>query len=122
MSTSTKHSATDWDQLIDQFLASGQSQTAFCHEAGISRYRFAYYYRRSPKFAGKRRTTVKAPEKPVSAFRPVKLSQRPTPTPAPPSSVDADRVSITIGHDIRIECAAALALEAISRLAREHRS
>ncbi len=122
MSTSSKHSATDWDELIDQFLASGQSQTDFCHQAGISRYRFAYYYRRSPKFAGKRRAAAKVTEKPVLAFRPVQLSQRPAPTPAPPSSVDADRVSITIGHDIRIECAAALALEAISRLAREHHS
>ncbi len=120
MSTSTKTSATDWDQLIDQFLASGKTQKAFCHDAGVSRDSFAYYYRHSPKFAGKRRTAVKAPEKPVSAFRPVQLSQRPT--PAPPSSVDADRVSITIGHDIRIECTAALALEAISRLAREHSS
>jgi len=121
MSTSTtQFTPAQWDTLIDRFHASGLSQSAFCQGEGLSRYSFAYRYRRSEKFAGIRKGSPQANqtnEQKGSGFRTV--HKKPAPGVEP---LGAESVSIHIGHDVRLHCPANVGVEAIVRLAREARS
>ncbi len=122
MSTTTTppHTASEWDALIDRFLASGLTQTAFCKNEGLARYSFAYYYQRSDKFAGIRKGTLRSKKtntRKTPGFRPV--HKKPAPSSEPSNS---EQVSIHIGHDVRLHCPANVAVDAIARLVRESRS
>ncbi len=122
MSSSPKFTASEWDAWIDQYLASGLSQGAFCEREGLSRFVFAKRYQNSERFAGTRRqpgATVKKKKdtKEVSAFRPVQrksssvIDQHHTP-----------QVTLHVGADIRLECSASVGIDAIMRMAQELRS
>lgn len=121
MSPSTpEFTAAEWDLMIDRFLASGLTQVAFCQTEGVSRYGFAYRYRRSEKFAGIRKGSPhsnKTNERQESGFRTV--HKKPAPGIEP---LGVESVSIHIGHDVRLHCPASVAVEAIVRLIREARS
>ena len=72
MSSSPKFTAAEWDAWIDQFHASGLTQSSFCEREGLSRFVFARHYRRSDKFAGTRRTPrSKKKDEKASVFRSV---------------------------------------------------
>lgn len=108
-------SPAEWEALIKRYLASGQSQSAFCRLERVSRFAFSYRYQRSPQFAGRRRKVRDADSESTTtggAFRPLKAR------PATPVSTDGV-ITIHIGNVARIECAGEVALTVISRLARE---
>ena len=122
MSTSVpQYTPAEWDALIDKFLASGVTQSAFCQGENLSRYRFAYHYRRSDKFAGQRRNPIHTDstnEQKASGFRSV---QQKTVSPVEPLCTES--VSIHIGDTtIRLNCSATVGVEAIMRLMRESQS
>ena len=103
----------DYESLVDRFHASGLTQKAFCERENVSYHGFKNHYRRSPKFAGKRRPDRASSS---SAFRAVR--------PAPPSGSSTPRsttsaTTIRIGSTVVVECPTEIALEAIARLAAE---
>lgn len=99
MSTSApQFSPAEWDAVIDKFLVSGLTQSAFCHGENLSRYRFACHYRRSDKFAGRRRDPIhtgKTNEQTGSGFRTVQQKTVPGVEPQ-----YAESVSIHIGDNV----------------------
>lgn len=112
-----KFTAAEWDAWIDQFLASGLTQSTFCEREGLSRFVFARHYRRSDKFAGTRRAPrSKKKDEKTSAFRSVQHKA----TAMPDQSV-GEEVILHIGQDVRLQCSASVGIEAIIRLAREAR-
>ena len=118
MPSSPKFTAAEWDAWIDQFHASGLTQSTFCEREGLSRFVFARHYRRSDKFAGTRRTPrSKKKDEKASAFRPVQHKA----AVMPDQSVGED-VILHIGQDVRLQCSASVGIEAIIRLAREARA
>jgi hypothetical protein len=50
-----KCTADKWPKLIEQHLASGLTQKAFCEQHGVGFHHFHHRHQRSPLFAGKRR-------------------------------------------------------------------
>lgn len=121
MSTSIpEFTPAEWDQMIDRFLASGQTQAAFCQGEGMSRFRFAYHYRRSEKFIAKRKASPdlkKTKKRQKSGFRTV--HKKPA---TATDSLGGQNVSIHIGEDVRLHCPADVGVEAVVRLIRETRS
>ncbi len=120
MSSSPKFTASEWDAWIDQYLASGLSQGAFCDREGLSRFVFAKHYQNSDKFAGKRRlpgNTAKRKDKKATAFRPVQHKASKALDPQ-----TDQQVTLHIGHNVRLQCSAGVGIEAIMRLAREAQS
>jgi len=101
----------DYESLVDRFHASGLTQKAFCERENISYHGFKNHYRRSPKFAGKRR----ADKASSSAFRPV----RPSPVSGMTTARSSASTTIRIGTAVVIECPVEIAIEAIARLATE---
>ncbi|MGB7934755.1 MAG: hypothetical protein WCH04_21540 [Gammaproteobacteria bacterium] len=95
--------AGDWAQLIEEFTASGFTQSAFCEQHGINYHTFRHRYQRSPLFRGKRRGA------PTESFTEVSLR-----TPEPTLS---DRWRVRFG-ELCIECPACTPLDAIIELAR----
>ena len=101
MPSSPKFTATEWYAWIDQFHASGLSQSAFCEREGLSRFVFARHYQRSDKFAGTRReprSTKKKDEK-ASVVRSVQHK----------ATVMLDQnvgegVTSHIGQEVRLQC------------------
>ena len=109
----SRRRGVDYESLVDRFHASGLTQKAFCERENLSYHGFKNHYRRSPKFAGKRRPDRASTS---SAFRAVR--------PAHPSGATTARSSktattIRIGSAVVIECPAEIALKAIARLATE---
>ena len=102
----------DYESLVDRFHASGLTQKAFCERENVSYHGFKNHYRRSPKFAGKRRPDRAS----SSAFRAVRPA-RPSGSSTPRSSTSA--TTIRIGTAVLVECPAEIAIEAITRLAVE---
>jgi hypothetical protein len=119
-SPSIEYTQAQWDALFDQFHASGLSQVAFCKERSLLRHTFAYRYRRSEKFAGTRKGSPRSNQEngqTGSGFRTV--HRKPVSVVEPLAD---ESVVIHIGQDVRLQCPAAVGVEAIVRLAREARS
>ena len=109
----SRRRGVDYESLVDRFHASGLTQKAFCERENVSYHGFKNHYRRSPKFAGKRRPDRASAS---AAFRTVR--------PAHPSGATTARsttpaATIRIGSTVVVECPAEIALEAIARLAAE---
>lgn len=116
---SVKFTPEEWEAWIDQFHASGISQYAFCKREGISRFAFARVYQQSPKFRGQRRKPRKSRKEgaPESAFRTVHTGMS-----VPVSAARDAEVTIQVGSDLQMRCAASVGIDALIRLARELRA
>jgi len=110
--TTAPRRGVDYESLIDRFHASGLTQKAFCERENVSYHGFKNHYRRSPKFAGKRRPDRAS----SSAFRPVRSSPAPSLTTTRSTT---STTTIRIGTAVVVECPVEIALEAIARLAAE---
>ena len=104
MSNNKRINRTDgkWEELIKEFKASGLNQRVFCEQRGVNFHSFRRRYRRSPQFAGKRRTPSQ------KAFRELT-------TPLPPPT---DGLVVWLGESVHIECPPGMSLEAVAKLAR----
>ena len=116
---SVKFTPEEWEAWIDQYHASGISQHAFCKREGISRFAFARVYQQSPKFRGRRRKlrTSRKEVVPESAFRTVQTGKS-----VPVSAARDAEVTIQVGRELQMRCAASVGIEALIRLARELRA
>ena len=113
--TSPIRTDAEWESIIDRYLASGLSQSAFCEQEGISRFTFGPRYHRSPKFAGRRRDRRGSS---TTSSGSVALRTRATPTALKPIAT-TPLVTIRLGDDVAVECPAAIGVETIASIARE---
>ena len=117
MSTS-RHTPAEWDALFVRYLASGQTQRAFCEQNDLSFDAFRSRYQKSERFAGKRRRAKPAPDtaRPGSGF--VAVRTRPA-VPTGTAAAQAAAVTIRLASGTAIECPLTLGAETIALIARE---
>lgn len=99
-----RRSAAQWDRLIDEFLASGESQRDFCQRLGLGLSSFNRWYRRHMR-AGAAGAHAQA-----GAF--VDVTPKAL-TPAP--------ITLHFGEGLRIDCPPGMGVESVVRLARAMR-
>ena len=116
---SVKFTPEESEAWIDQYHSSGISQHAFCKREGISRFSFARMYQQSPKVRGRRRKsrTSRKEVVPELAFRTVQTGKS-----VPVSAARDAEVTIQVGRELQMHCAASVGIEALIRLARELRA
>jgi hypothetical protein len=97
-----KRTDGEWEELIKAFTASGLPQDVFCEQRSVNFHSFRRRYRRSPRFAGKRRKPLQ------KAFSDL------TAPLLPPTG----GLVVWLGETVRIECPSGMHLEAVAKLAR----
>jgi len=111
-------SPAEWDAVFVRYLASGQTQRTFCSTNDVPYDAFRVRYRKSERFAGKRRGAPAATNAPRTGTGFVAVRSRPSAVGSVAAAA-ATAVTIRIEGGVAIECPLLIGIETIASLARE---
>ena len=114
----SRFSPAEWDAIIVRYLAAGQTQRTFCSANDIPYDSFRVRYRKSERFAGRRRASATATNVPRSGTGFVAVRTRASANSATATAATA-AVTIRLEGGVAIECPLLIGIEAIANLARE---